>query len=87
MDAAQDGERIMTEADVILLRTTVASLDAYRPGICSRTKQKGPASLKSARQQENDDNDQDYPDDADAAVTKPIAVAGADVPAAEPAEK
>ena len=27
------------------------------------------------------------PDDADAAVTKPIAVAGADVPAAEPAEK
>jgi hypothetical protein len=32
--------------------------------------QKGPASLKSARQQENDDNDQDYPDDADAAVTK-----------------
>ena len=28
MDAAQDGERIMTEADVILLRTTVASLDA-----------------------------------------------------------
>jgi hypothetical protein len=49
--------------------------------------QKGPASLKSARQQENDDNDQDYPDDADAAVTKPIAVAGADVPAAEPTEK
>ena len=39
MDAAQDGERIMTEADVILLRTTVASLDAYRPGICSRTKE------------------------------------------------